>query len=325
MFRLVNQLASRELARLIEYGRDFEAPGMSSRSIVVERLLAAVADLVPGDIAVVTITTEHRPFTTYATDEALAAHRNGAAGLWARCVEKREHPVINYHGETGDRRAVMVSDFVSRATLHRTTLFDYFWRPFAIDRAMGTRIDVAGGTADVGCYRSRGDFSERDRTMLDGLTVHARRLLRRSEVAELAADCRVRFALTAREAEIVAWTTRGWTVAAVASLLVLSPATVKAHLRNVYRKTGWRSRAAAAAEVHGVADGAEGPTGIGYARFGLTAREKDVVLGVARGWTNAEIATAYGVTVQTAKTHLHHAYGKLGVGNRAQAVARLLE
>ena len=49
--------------------------------------------------------------------------------------------VISYHGETGDRRAVMVSDFVKRATLRRTGLFDYFWRPFAIDRAMGTRID----------------------------------------------------------------------------------------------------------------------------------------------------------------------------------------
>jgi DNA-binding NarL/FixJ family response regulator len=321
----VDHPASRDLARLLEYGRDFEASGISSPAIAVGRVLAAVADLVPGDIAVVTIATEHRPFKTYATDEALAAHRNGAAELWARCIEKREHPVISYHGETGDRRAVMVSDFVNRATLRRTGLFDYFWRPFAIDRAMGTRIDVAGGAADVGCYRSSGDFSERDRTMLDGLSGHVRRLLRRSEVAELAAGCRVRFGLTAREAEIVAWATRGWTVAAMASLLVLSPATVKAHLRNIYRKTGWRSRAVAAAEVSGVADGGEGLTRNADGRLGLTAREMDVVLGAARGWTNEEIATALGVSLQTAKTHLHHAYGKLRVGNRAQAVTRILE
>jgi DNA-binding CsgD family transcriptional regulator len=318
--------ASRDLARLVEYGQAFERPAIWSWASAVDGLRAAVDDLVPGDIAVITVSTRD-PWTAtvYATDEALGARRNGAVELWGQCLDRRENPVVSYHTETGQRRAAMLSDFMSPLRFRRTSLYDYFLRPFAIDRTMGARIDTSAGDVYLASYRSRLDFSERDRWMLNGLSAHARRLLYRCEVAELAAACRVDFGLTAREAEILALAIRGRSVSAIASLLVLSPPTVKAHLHNVYSKTGWRSRAAAAAEVYGATRRHEDAMGGAGAQLGLTSRETDVVLALARGRTNREIATALGVSLETAKTHLRHAYRKLGVGNRAGAVARFLE
>ncbi|QFZ16983.1 response regulator transcription factor [Saccharothrix syringae] len=53
----------------------------------------------------------------------------------------------------------------------------------------------------------------------------------------------------------------------------------------------------------------------------LSPRELDVVLLVARGRTNAEVASALHVTVGTVKTHLASVQGKLGARNRVEIAA----
>jgi len=50
----------------------------------------------------------------------------------------------------------------------------------------------------------------------------------------------------------------------------------------------------------------------------LTEREADVVLAVARGRTNQEIAEELFLSVATVKTHLSHAMTKLDLANRTQ-------
>ncbi|KHL97125.1 chemotaxis protein CheY [Paenibacillus sp. IHB B 3415] len=57
----------------------------------------------------------------------------------------------------------------------------------------------------------------------------------------------------------------------------------------------------------------------------LTAREQDILNGVATGWTNKEIAENYGISEYTVKNHLKNILQKLQVQNRVQLTRYALE
>jgi two-component system nitrate/nitrite response regulator NarP len=56
----------------------------------------------------------------------------------------------------------------------------------------------------------------------------------------------------------------------------------------------------------------------------LTTRERELLAALANGWTNLQIASRTGITRNTVKYHLKNLYDKLGVSNRAMAVALYL-
>ena len=53
----------------------------------------------------------------------------------------------------------------------------------------------------------------------------------------------------------------------------------------------------------------------------LSAREHDVLKGLAAGWSDKQIAAQLGISVQTVRTHLKGIFNKLGAGSRLQALA----
>lgn len=59
--------------------------------------------------------------------------------------------------------------------------------------------------------------------------------------------------------------------------------------------------------------------------LGLTARAAEVLLWVAQGKTNADIATILGISESTVKKHLLEVFAKLGVETRSAATLRALE
>lgn len=58
--------------------------------------------------------------------------------------------------------------------------------------------------------------------------------------------------------------------------------------------------------------------------YHLTPREAEIVLLVARGMCNKEIATYCGIALQTVKDHLKHAYVKVGAHQRTAVMAKLI-
>ncbi len=65
--------------------------------------------------------------------------------------------------------------------------------------------------------------------------------------------------------------------------------------------------------------------GGGNGNEALSAREREVLALVARGTSNREIARELFISEATVKTHLTHLYAKLGVNDRAAAVAKAYE
>ena len=53
----------------------------------------------------------------------------------------------------------------------------------------------------------------------------------------------------------------------------------------------------------------------------LTDRENQVLHLIATGLTNKQIACELSISEATVENHIHHIYEKLGISNRAQAVA----
>ena len=93
----------------------------------------------------------------------------------------------------------------------------------------------------------QGDFSERDRFVLEALEPHitARlsRLMNTGGIAVIQVDDLNReFGVTKREAEVMTCIAYGMAVPEIAAKLIISERTVEKHLENIYRKVGVNNR-----------------------------------------------------------------------------------
>lgn len=109
-----------------------------------------------------------------------------------------------------------------------------------------------------------------------------------------------------------------------ALLSSLRPHFIQAYANAAARSELAELRAAAAPANSDVAPG----EAAGFAlmtRFGLTRREAQVLLEVARGRTNDEIAETLSISRSTVKTRLENVFRRLGVQSRTEAALRALK
>ena len=151
-----------------------------------------------------------------------------------------DHPLIRLHA-AGDLGAYRLSDTTSMRCFRRAPLYGEFFGPAAIGHQLSLGLEARPGRlTGMWFNRARREFSDDDLLVAELLRPH----LQAAEVTVRRAAARAR--LTAREREVLDLVATGATNAAVAEALVVSSATVKKHLDNIYAKLGTGSRAAAA-------------------------------------------------------------------------------
>lgn len=98
------------------------------------------------------------------------------------------------------------------------------------------------------------------------------------------------------------------------------PADLVAAVRIVHRGDALLAPSVTRRLIERVATTPEERRGPPPALASLTQREREVLVEVARGRSNSEIATVLTIAEQTVKTHVSRVLGKLGLRDRAQAV-----
>lgn len=86
-----------------------------------------------------------------------------------------ENPVVNYYYQTGDGRALRISDFLTQREFRRLSLYSEYYRKVGIDRSLLVGLSVTTSPrVAIGFGRSGRDFSERERLLFDTLRPQAR-------------------------------------------------------------------------------------------------------------------------------------------------------
>ena len=219
----------------------------------------ALIEVVPCDSAVYNEVNPvaRRTVAVAVPEDALRPDSAGVLDLYLD-----QHPTIRYIRSTGDGSAHKISDFLTLEQWQSLELYREGFAPLGVLHQMSIAMPAEPPlVVGIALNRSTSDFSEEDRTALNLLRPHlaqAYRLAlmrtRKKQVASGGAATRAlpdltHLGISARESEVLAVAVSGFTNVEVAEVLALSPATVKKHLENTYRKLRVRGRAEAAAIV----------------------------------------------------------------------------
>ena len=144
-----------------------------------------------------------------------------------------------------------LSDFLTGRRLQRNLFYASIMRPGGLEHELKVWLPAPNGIyRGFFLVRSRRqqDFDERDRALLAFVRPHLARIRARWERRHRPPI------LTKRESEVVGLVAEGLTNGEIAARLVLSPATVRKHLENVFEKLGVHTRTAAVARLHRAVD-----------------------------------------------------------------------
>lgn len=171
-------------------------------------------------------------------------------GLFWRIVD--HHPLCHRQVAYGDFSATRLSDLVSRRRLQDMRIYADWFRPagFVAELEVGIARSRTR-TRNFVLDRAHGDFSARDRAVLELVRPHLARIHETTELRRAAGgrEPEELERLSTREAEVLELVAAGLTNAAIAEKLWISPGTVKKHLDNIYARLGVSNRAEAVART----------------------------------------------------------------------------
>jgi DNA-binding CsgD family transcriptional regulator len=269
-----------------------------------------------------------------------------------------EHPLIAHYQQTRDGQALKISDFLTRRQFHRLGLYNEFYRRLEVEHQMAVILpSPAPLVIGIAVNRSGGDFAERDRLLFNLLRLH---LVQAYENA--GAATRLRQAVEGSDLGVVflakgqrvGWCTeraRGWLseyfepsrsadglpeslqrwIEHQRSLLSYNGDAPPPRQPLILEQVGKRLVVRLVAGRHDeqeillLEEQAPSLSAGSLEALGLTRREVEILLHVAQGKTNAEVASSLYVSPLTVKKHLEHIYQKLGVESRTEALARVLK
>lgn len=254
-----------------------------------------------------------------------------------------QHPAVSFFWRTGSLGPVRISDLVSQRQFHELGIYREYYRLLPIEHQM-----LAGGLMGrqlmvLAFNRSRRDFSDRERALLHLARPHVVRawhnaaLLSRLEqgleeggMAVLLLDerGRVRMATSmawlwldsyfGRDPEGLPGRVRAWLrsgrgeVPSPKAPLTVPGQAGELRLHALPSSGGWTVL---------VLEELREPQARELMALGLTEREAEVLLSIAKGRSNAEIALALGISERTVAKHVERVLLKLGASSRTEAAA----
>lgn len=209
--------------------------------------LAALGELIPADeIGYADLDRVHRETVDYVGTDLDGDGDENEDELFWDIVEA--HPICRHQLAYCDFSAVRLSDVMSRRRLINSRIYAEWFRPSGFEAELEIGITRSRArTRNFVLNRATGDFSERDRDVLELVRPHLRRIhamadMRRALASSEPSDVSL---LTARESEVLELVAAGMSNAAIAERLWISPGTVKKHLENIYAKLQVTNRTAA--------------------------------------------------------------------------------
>jgi DNA-binding CsgD family transcriptional regulator len=254
---------------------------------------------------------------------------------------RHQHPVCGYRERTNDwTNTRVVSDFVTLREFQHTEIWHELYRDVPVNHWIDVGLRSNGRHTRMFIFtRGRGEFAERDRLVLDLLQPHLQQRLDRVQAASAAADALA--SLEEHEADdprhVALCTPDGVIEFAspqsrrlLRSYLPGTNGRIPEHLlgallhsrQPVVFERDERRLTIRAARSAGLLVMLLGEEDMRIDR--LTPRQRTILEHVARGETDAQIASAIGIASATVNKHLEQVYRRLGVHTRTAAVALLL-
>ncbi len=257
-----------------------------------------------------------------------------AADAWAR--HAGENPLLQKFLRTRDGRAFRFSDVTTPAQLRQMPIFTHLYQPLGIDRQIAFVLPSTPElTIAVALCRSGRDFNERDRTLLELTRPHLIQAYRAAEVRErlVATIAGLRSGLDTEGGAMVVLGDDDTVLFASIRARELSERLLGAILEEGRPLPpgldGGRGNASLL--VRRIRAGQDVVLLLGEARrelsvdrlrqLGLTPREAEVLGALAEGGETDTVAGDLGISARTVAKHVQQINAKLGVRNRAQAIA----